>query len=89
MSLETSSFNLNLTEAYASLATNSSSQILFTFVFLVFWSILYTAVNYAFNFKSLLEKDSNDVKNRIISIVHGVLSFWFACSEYLPYPTFK
>ena len=74
---------------YSTLSVNSTSQIIFTIIFLIFWSILYTIVNNLCKFKSLSTKDANDVKNRIVSIVHGVASFWLATYEYLPYPIFK
>lgn len=79
----------DLATIYSTLSVNSTSQIIFTIIFLIFWSILYTVVNHVCNFKSLSPKDSDDVKNRIVSIVHGVASFWFATYEYLPYPVFK
>ena len=74
---------------FATLATNPNSQIVFTIGLLVFWSTLYAIVNYAFHLKTLSQKDANDTKNRIVSIVHGVVSFWCATYEYLPYPVFK
>lgn len=68
----------NPTGIYASLATDSNSQIIFTVGLLVFWSALYTVVNYSCHLKTLSERDANDTKNRIVSIVHGVVSFWCA-----------
>lgn len=86
-SISVASFDLRT--IFSALSVDSNSQIIFTLIFLVFWSVLYTIVNHACDFKSLSVKDSNDVKNRIVSIVHGVISFWFATYEYLPYPVFK
>lgn len=88
MSLDNNSL-FDIRYAYSTLSVNSNSQILFTIIFLIFWSVLYTIVNYACNFKSLSVKNANDVKNRIVSIVHGIVSFWLATYEYLPYPVFK
>lgn len=79
----------DISNSFSTLSVSSNSQIIFTVIFLIFWSILYAVVNYTCNFKSLSTKDANDVKNRIVSIVHGIASFWFASYEYLPYPVFK
>ena len=84
--------NLSQTEVsgiYSTLSVNSNSQIIITIVLLLFWSALYALVNYTCQLKSLSQKDANDTKNRIVSIVHGVVSFWCATAEYLPYPVFK
>ena len=81
--------HFDLSRSFSTLSANSNSQIVFTLAFLIFWSILYTMVNYTCQFKSLSIKDSNDTKNRIISIVHGVVSFWFAADQFLFSPSFK
>ena len=58
-------------------------------VLLAVWCFLYWIVDYVVRFKRLSEKESNDVKNRIVSIVHGSVSFGLAATQYLPYPVFK
>ena len=88
MELAFSNF-IDLRASYSKLSHDSNSQITFIVIFLVFWSLLYTIVNLTCNSKSLSTKDSNDVKNRIVSIVHGIGAFWLAAYEYLPFPVYK
>jgi hypothetical protein len=53
------------------------------------WAVIYTLVNLSFHFKTLNARKSDDTKNRIVSIVHGITAFWLAATQYLPTATFK
>ena len=55
---------------------------------LSFWAILYTIINHGLTFKQLSKKKSNDTKNRIVSITHGLITFIWSCYLYLPYPIY-
>jgi len=50
-------------------------QLLLFFSSLIFWSTFYWLINTSCTFKSLKKKESDDVKNRIVSIAHGMFTF--------------
>ena len=60
------------------LINNSSDQIKFFISTLIVWTGIFLFVEKKFHFKSLTKKVSDDTKNRIVSIVHGVFTFWMA-----------
>lgn len=74
---------------YSSLTKKLSSKIILLVIFTIAWTLLYAIINYAFKFKGLSEKNSNDVKNRMVSIVHGVITFWVSAYFFFPYPVFE
>ncbi len=43
------------------------------------WALLFLFVNYTVKLSHLGIQKENDTKNRIISIIHGILAFWL-CS---------
>jgi hypothetical protein len=43
------------------------------------WTLLFLFVNYTVKLSHLGAEKENDTKNRIISIIHGILAFWL-CS---------
>jgi len=50
-------------------------QLMLFFTSLIFWSTFYWLVNSSFTFKTLRKRDQDDVKNRIVSIAHGLFTF--------------
>jgi hypothetical protein len=71
------------------IVANDHHKLFLCTVLVLCWSVIYTVVNLSFNFKTLNKKKSDDTKNRIVSIAHGILTFWMAATQYLPYAIFK
>lgn len=49
-------------------------QIKLTAILLVLWTYLFFIVEYTFKFPKISKQKSNDTKNRVVSIVHGLLT---------------
>lgn len=60
---------------------NNRDQLILLVVMTTIWTALYTAIHFFYNPKQKLSKKTLlDTKNRIVSIVHGVVSFIMAGS---------
>ena len=85
--MDIKSFELeNLHEVHL-MQTDQHKVIMFVAMFIM-WGILYSIVNMTCTFKSLSIKNQNDTKNRIVSIIHGAVSFIWAITLYTPTPVF-
>lgn len=58
------------------LTANRSDQLKVYTYSLFFWTCCFAAVNQKTHFKNLPKKSVDDIKNRIISILHGQLALW-------------
>lgn len=52
------------------------------------WTLVYLFVNYTIKLSHLGVQRENDTKNRIISIIHGILAFWLCSIALLIQPDF-
>jgi hypothetical protein len=50
-------------------------QLTLTIFFLLAWTVFFVLVNNLVKLPNMAVKQSNDTKNRIVSIVHGLLTF--------------
>ncbi len=62
------------------LSHNTSHQIIAFILLLLIWFMIYALIEISFNSKIMKKKDLLDTKNRIVSIIHGVVSF--SCGSY-------
>ena len=64
---------------FPDLATSAHDKGIVFFIMLVSWFSLYAAVHQSYNSIKLKNKVVLDTRNRIVSMVHGVVSFSLAC----------
>lgn len=43
---------------------------------LLIWAFIFIVIEKKVNFKSISKPLSNDIKNRLVSIIHGLMAFW-------------
>lgn len=69
----TSIFNRSL-----DLINDRSDQVRFFIYSFVVWCGIFAIIEKKIKFKSLSKELSNDCKNRLVSIIHGLVTFWGA-----------
>lgn len=57
------------------LVNSTTDQLTITAILTLAWALLFLVVNNLVQLKGLTVKQSDDTKNRIVSIVHGLLTF--------------
>lgn len=69
----TSIFNRSL-----DLINDRSDQVRFFIYSFIVWCGIFAIIEKKIKFKSLSKELSNDSKNRLVSIIHGAVTFWGA-----------
>jgi uncharacterized BrkB/YihY/UPF0761 family membrane protein len=53
-------------------------KILGTLLLTGIWFVLFFFVNFRISLNKISKRKEDDIKNRLISMIHGVLAFWLA-----------
>lgn len=68
-----------LSSDFLNLATNDQHKVLMIVLLTIGWFWLYSLVHFTYQSKQLKYNTLLDTRNRIVSMVHGVISFLLAC----------
>ena len=80
---------LNFLNQPLNLSHNSSHQTVALILLTIAWVALYGLVNVTYVSKVLPKKKLIDSKNRTISIIHGIGSFFCGSYSFFLYPSWK
>ena len=79
----------SLMEQPLDLVNNLQQQISCVLVLFVAWVVFYVVVDQTLNTKGLSRKKELDTKNRIVSIVHGLVTFILGMTQFFPLASFE
>ncbi len=60
------------------IVNSGADQIKLTVIFTVLWTYLFFIIQYTVRLPKLDKHNRNDTKNRLVSIVHGLLTFYMS-----------